>query len=114
VLASGCGFDVPVLLRTGDELAEVVAACPFDTDDPKRLSAVFLAGEPEADAVETVAELAVPGEAIVVVGATAYLQLPFGTGRSKLAAATRRLGVAGTARNWRSVTTLRDLALARN
>jgi len=112
-LATGCGFDVPVFLRTGDELAAVVAACPFDEDDPKRLSAVFLAAEPDAEAVATVAELAVPGEAIAVDGTTAYLHLPFGTGRSKLAAGVRKLGVAGTARNWRSVTTLRDLALAR-
>ncbi len=113
-LASGCGFDVPVFLRTGDELAEVIAACPFDEDDPKHLSAVFLAGEPEPAAVATVAGLAVSGEAIAVVGATAYLHLPFGTGRSKLAAGTGKLGVAGTTRNWRSVTALRDLALSRD
>lgn len=112
-LSSGCGFEVPVYLRTGRQLDAIVEACPFDEDDPKRLTAVFLAGRPEATAIESVAALAVPGESIAVDGTTAYLHLPFGTGRSKLAGGVRKLGVAGTGRNWRSVTTLRDLALAR-
>ena len=49
----------------------------------------------------------------MVDGTTAYLHLPFGTGRSKLAAGTTKLGVPGTGRNWRSVVALRDLAAAR-
>lgn len=112
-LLSGCGFEVPVHLRTGRQLEAIVAACPFDEDDPKRLSVVFMAGRPEATAIETVAALAVPGESIIVEGTSAYLHLPFGTGRSKLAGGVRKLGVAGTARNWRSVMALRDLALVR-
>lgn len=112
-LSTGCGFEVPVYLRTAGQLDEITAACPFEEDDPEYLSAVFLAGRPTAAAIETVAALAVPGEAIAVEATTAYLHLPFGTGRSKLAAGVRKLGVAGTTRNWRSVTTLRALALAR-
>ncbi|HET8930267.1 MAG TPA: DUF1697 domain-containing protein [Acidimicrobiales bacterium] len=112
-LGVGCGFDVAVYLRTGAQLDAIVTACPFDEDDPKRLSAVFLVAEPDAVAVEAVAALAMGGEEMAVSGTTAYLHLPFGTGRSKLAAGVRKLG-AGTARNWRSVTTLRDLALARD
>lgn len=112
-LSEGCGFAVVAHLRTGAQLDRVVARRPFEEDDPKKLTAVFLAGRPAADAVARVAQLAVEGESLHVDGTTAYLHLPFGTGRSKLAAGTAKLGVPGTARNWRSVVALRDLALGR-
>ena len=112
-LADALGFDVATHLRTGPELASAVAACPYVEDDPKKLTAVFLASAPETDAVDAFAALAVPGEEVAVDGTTVYLHLPFGTGRSKLAVGLKKLGVPGTGRNWRTVTTLRDLALAR-
>jgi uncharacterized protein (DUF1697 family) len=112
-LADGCGFPVVVHLRTGSQLAEIVERCPVSEDDPTKLTAVFLAATPSDEAVGRVARLAVAGESLHVDGTTAYLHLPFGTGRSKLAAGTAKLGVPGTGRNWRSVVALRDLALAR-
>ena len=53
-----------------------------------------------------------PPEAATVVGREVYLLLPDGIGRSKLpGAVARRLGGASTTvRNWRTVTTLRDMA----
>ena len=47
-----------------------------------------------------------------VVGREVYLHCPEGYGRSKLSNAyfERKLGVAGTTRNWRTVTTLAELA----
>jgi uncharacterized protein (DUF1697 family) len=48
-----------------------------------------------------------------VVGREVYLHLPAGIGRSKLAAdLARRGGPEGTTRNWRTVTTLVELAAA--
>jgi uncharacterized protein (DUF1697 family) len=47
-----------------------------------------------------------------VEGTTVYLHLPNGYGRTKLNIAffERRLGVAATTRNWKTVTTLLDLS----
>ena len=43
-------------------------------------------------------------------GTAAYLRLPDGTGRSKLAARSTRLAPVATGRNWRTVTALAALA----
>jgi uncharacterized protein (DUF1697 family) len=55
-------------------------------------------------------ELAAPDE-LRVVGREVYLHCPNGYGRSKLTNAffERRLGVAATTRNWKTVTKLAEL-----
>lgn len=107
-LADRFGFDVDVLVRAADEFAAVMAANPFSEEaasDPTRVHAVFLAtplaeGRLEAIGVDCFAPDRVEqGDRVV------YLHVPDGLGRSKLAAALSdaRLGVATTARNWRTV-----------
>jgi uncharacterized protein (DUF1697 family) len=55
--------------------------------------------------------LATPGERFALKGRTFYFYAPDGVGRSKLAARIdRHLGVQSTARNWRTVTTLIEMA----
>jgi uncharacterized protein (DUF1697 family) len=104
------GFDVLVTLRSREQLAEVVAANPFPqaAPEPKTLHVLFLS-EPIGD--ERLAFLdadAFAPEQVALRGSELYLWLPDGLGRSKLAAAIteRKLGVAATARNWRTVETL--------
>src|SRR4029077_7333748 len=47
-IASGFGFDVEIVVRTRDELAEIVRLNPLRTvaDDPKRYQVSFLSAEP--------------------------------------------------------------------
>ena len=107
------GLSVGVMLRTGDELAHVVAGNPFrDREpDPRKLHVAFLAAVPDT---ERVAAFEVPpGETagFAFDGRDVHLHYPDGYGRTRLnhAYLERRLGVAATARNWRTVTALRDL-----
>jgi uncharacterized protein (DUF1697 family) len=100
-----------VFVRTRDELAAVVTGNPYAarTDDPTHLHVVFDEG---TDPVLGRLDLSsyAPEEA-TAVGRELFLYLPGGIGRSKLAAdLARRKGAQGTARNWRTVTTLLDLA----
>jgi uncharacterized protein (DUF1697 family) len=106
------GFEVPVVIRTGTELAAVLKADPLGAvaTDPARYSVTFF---PEAPAKGRIAELppAEDGE-YVVRGRELYLWLPQGMAASAMAKWPwdRLLGIAGTNRNWNTVSKLAELA----
>lgn len=99
--------DVPVVLRTADELRRVLAANPFIAAgrDPAKLHVGFLAEAPSAEEVEAVPPQPPGREEFQVIGGEVYLFYPDGMGRSKLTTAyfDRALGTTMTARNWRTV-----------
>ena len=106
------GLDVPVVVRTGTELDAVLAEDPFGdaVTDPSRYSVTFL---PEAPAKSTIRKIpAAEGGTYTVVGRELYLWLPDGMAKSPMAKWPwdRLLGVAGTNRNWNTVTKLAELA----
>ena len=106
------GIDTRIATRTAAQLRAVVEGNPMAdrTDDPTKLSVAFLFDgvKPTLDAIDP-SEYA-PDE-VQVVGHEAYLHTPNGMGRTTLVPAVmRKLGLAGTARNWRSTTKLADLA----
>jgi len=109
-LAKTFGFDVPVVLRTRDELAAVLQANPLRkvaTDSAKHL-VVFCS---EKASTDLDAKDFAP-ETFVVRGREVYLWLPGGIGTSPLAKvlANKPLGSGSTARNWRTVEKLLELA----
>jgi uncharacterized protein (DUF1697 family) len=114
LIAERFGFEVEVFVRTRDELADVVGRNPLGrvAKNPKRYQVSFLSGEPDPEAVRSVAALRVEPERFIVIGREAYAWHPDGIGRSKLwaALAAARLGVTGTARNWSTVTSLLAMA----
>jgi uncharacterized protein (DUF1697 family) len=114
LLRDAFGFDIAVVVRTRDELAEVIERDPFrgEADDPARYQVSFLSAEPEAGRVEELESADVAPERVAVRGREVYAWHPDGVGRSELAKliTDRRLGVEVTARNWRTVTRLLELA----
>lgn len=109
-IAEAFGIDVVVLLRTPVELAKVARGNPFlrAGADPSKLHVVFLSGKPtQKAAAQLDPERSPPGE-FRLEGREIYLHLPTGFGRSKLTVDyfERRLEVAATARNWKTVTKL--------
>ena len=106
------GFDVPVVVRTGKELAAVVASDPFRTlaTDPARYLVTFMAEPPDPASVDALPP-AESGE-YLVRGRELYLWLPDGIQNSPLASWKwdRLLGRPGTARNWNTVVRLAELA----
>jgi uncharacterized protein (DUF1697 family) len=113
-VAGRLGLDVRVVVRTRDELAEIVRRNPLRevAANPKRYQVSFLAEEPDPEVVRKLAAAAVPPEQLVVIGREAYAWHPEGIGRSRLwtLLAGRGLGVTATARNWSTVTNLLALA----
>ena len=114
LIASEFGLDIPVVVRTREELAQVVGLNPLKevADNPKRYQVTFLSCELKREQLKRLAELAAAPERLVAVGRELYSWHPEGVGRSKLwgRIAGAGLGVTATARNWTTVTTLLDMA----
>jgi uncharacterized protein (DUF1697 family) len=108
-IAAATGFAVPVVLRTARELAAVVAANPFPRATPTTLHVVFLGAAPEPGAMNGIDADAFAPERFARRGRDLYLHLPDGMGRAALPRALDRVA-PGTARNWRTVTTLAEMA----
>jgi uncharacterized protein (DUF1697 family) len=102
------GRRVRVMVRTGYELEQVVADNPLWASDlkPASLHTVFLEAIPDPSLVAELDPDRSPPDRFAVSGREIYLHYPKGSGRSKLGLDyfEKVLGVAGTARNWNTVT----------
>ena len=112
-IEASTGLDVSVITRTAGEWRAIVDANPFPdaATDGTKLHLVVLDG-PASDAVRSFDGSAFRPEALGVTDRELYLSLPDGIGRSKLATAVMRLDNAktGTARNWKTVAALAEMA----
>jgi uncharacterized protein (DUF1697 family) len=108
------GLEIPVVVRSGADLARVVKRNPLRrvATDPKRYQVTFLAKKLPAKTVRELEEVAAPGERVVVDGREVYAWHPKTIARSKLWAklAAKSLGVTATSRNWSTVEALLELA----
>jgi uncharacterized protein (DUF1697 family) len=113
-LAGGFGLDVDVIVRTREELAEVVARNPLGevAVNPRRYQVSFLERELDAAVLRQLSALAAASERFVAIGRELYAWHPDGVARSRLwtRLAGRQLGVSATARNWTTVTKLLAMA----
>ena len=106
-------FAPQVLLLTVERLAAIASENPYPEAEAtlKFLHVWFLtekAGNPDIDAMNSIKA---ENEQFTLTDDALYLHAPDGIGRSRLAAKIdRHLGVSTTARNWRTVMKLLDLA----
>lgn len=106
------GIATRIATRTAAELQAVVAANPFldRSDDPTKVSVTFLFDGATPTLAAVAPDVYAPDE-VRVVGREAYLHTPNGMGNTKLVpAVAKKLGLAGTTRNWRSTIKLAELA----
>jgi uncharacterized protein (DUF1697 family) len=112
VILDHFGVDTPVMMRTGAQLAKVLAWNPFPdaaAERPNLVWVLHLSGEPEAERVETFlagdygpVRVAHRGEEVVV-------DWHDRSGRPTVDRGLKKLGVDATARNWRTLTALVEL-----
>jgi len=113
-LAKKLGVDTPVIVRSAAAWRDIVKANPFPTEakkDPGHLLVMPLKDAPARERVAAL-EKAIPGrERLKAVGRELYLVYPDGVGQSRFSGAIidKKIGVAGTARNWN--TALKLLAM---
>jgi len=106
------GFAPQVLLLTVERFKEIAAAnlFPEGEETPKFLHVWFLTDAPVEPDLDALNGLKAPSEQFLLSNGALYLHAPDGVGRSRLAEKIDRyLGVATTARNWRTITKLLEL-----
>lgn len=113
LIRDGRDLDVDVTVRSRTQLARVIDRNPMRdrVGEPSKLHVSFLTGKPDAQGVASIdVEKYAPDE-FVVSGTEIYLWFPNGAGRSKLATLPwrKKVGVGGTARNWRTVLAMLEL-----
>jgi len=109
------GFRPHVMLRTAEELRDVVSRNPFATRtnlDPSRFLVYFLKGEPTPEACGEACALKTDTEELRVSGSELFIYYLNGVGKSQLPMARieKALGISGTGRNWNTVMKLLELA----
>lgn len=106
------GFRPAVMLIGAKGFRDAVAGNPYAEakTDPKTVHLFFLGAKPRAAKVAELEPLRTQSEEYQLVGKVLYLHTPEGFAKSKLAAGVERvLGVAVTARNWRTVTKVSEM-----
>jgi uncharacterized protein (DUF1697 family) len=112
------GFEVPVIVRTRDELAAIAASHPFESaqagrgeTDETKLHVTFLAEAPDRVRLPGLDAATFAPDEVALDGRELYIHYAEGAGRSKLTtdAVERALGTSATARNWRTVRRLAEM-----
>jgi uncharacterized protein (DUF1697 family) len=121
-LTADLGLDVPVIVRSKRQMAQIIEANPYAGlgADPKTVHVTFLAEPPDAerrrDLARAAAEAGPDGafgdDRFELADGHIFLYCPGGYGVTKLNNAffERRGGVVATTRNWRTITTLAGMA----
>lgn len=107
------GLKCAVMIRTGAELAEVVAGNPLghEPENPSRFFVAFLSAEPQKAAAAALAKQDFGSDRAWLRGRHVYSWVPNGLADTKLTYALleKQLGVVATARNWNTVRKLAEL-----
>lgn len=108
------GLDVRVMVRTIAQLEKITKANPFlraGADPRRQLHVGFLDAKPKKAALDALDPHRAAPDELRVIGSDVYFWCPNGWGTSKVSIGLEKaLGVAMTTRNWRTVTTLLDMA----
>jgi uncharacterized protein (DUF1697 family) len=110
------GYDVPVMIRSVDELKSLIPVNPYLSEkdfDPSKMAVVFLHDKASVDQIGKVKDFDYPPDKFTVNGSEIFIFCPNGFGRTKLYTNffEKKMGVTGTARNWNTVLTLLDMAV---
>ena len=106
------GFDVPVLVKTKDELLTIFNACPFQEEKKVESYFIMLSEFPEENLIAENSGQLFPKEEFVITKDCIYIFYALGAGKAKLGVNwfEKKLKVKATARNYRTVVKLLALS----
>ncbi len=112
-------FNVPVMIRTNKELGDLFSSNPFLNEinfDPSKMAVLFLHDKPTEAQIQKVADIDYPPDKFKIIGKEIFIYCPNGFGRTKLYTNffENKMKVIGTARNWKTITTILELAEKNN
>jgi len=108
-------YNIPVIIRTPDEFRTIISSNPFSGEndyDPSKLAVLFLTEKPTESQIDKVINIDYPPDKFVISGKEIFIYCPNGFGKSKLYTNffENKMKVTGTARNWKTINTLMELA----
>ncbi len=108
-------FQVPVLVKQGDDLISTIKNNPFTKDemaDPSRVAVTFLESQPTADNLLKLAGVDYPPDRFIIDGLNIYIHCPKSYGNSKLSNNffENKLKVRATTRNWKTINKLVEMS----
>lgn len=107
--------DINIIVRTAVDLQRVIARNPFIQEpdlDTGILYVTFLSGTPAESSLAQFKQFQVGPDRFIIIDREIYLYCPNGYGRTRLSNDffERKLHITATTRNWKTVTTLFDIA----
>lgn len=108
-------FEVPVIIRTKEELEKIISQNPFIKEkniDLKKLHVTFLSEAPDKEKIDQIKQADFLPDRFVVKGKEIYLHIPGSYGETKLSNKffENKLKVSATTRNWNTVNKLFEMA----
>lgn len=108
-------FNIPVMIRTRQELKNLFSSNPFLGEtkfDPSKMAVLFLHDEPSDAQIQKVANIDYPPDKFKIVGREIFIYCPNGFGRTKIYTNffEKKMKVSGTGRNWKTITTILGIA----
>ena len=109
------GYNVPVMIRTIDEVKSLFSTNPYlgiQNFDPSKMAVVFLHEIITAPQMENMRNISYPPDKYQIADKEIFIYCPNGFGSTKLYTNffENKMGVTGTSRNWKTVTTILSLA----
>jgi uncharacterized protein (DUF1697 family) len=108
-------YIVPAMIRTIQDLRDIFSVNPFlgERDfDPSKMAVIFLHEEVTEAQLRKVEGVDYPPDKFKIVGREIFIYCPNGFGRTKLYTNffEKKMSVTGTARNWKTITTILNIA----
>jgi uncharacterized protein (DUF1697 family) len=112
------GYNVPAMLRTIPELKSIIISNPYLSEpdfDPAKMAVIFLHESPTDSQIQKVADVNYPPDKFKISGKEIFTFCPNGFGRTKIYTNffENKMKVTGTARSWKTISTILELALKR-
>jgi uncharacterized protein (DUF1697 family) len=111
-------FEVPVIIRSEDEMKKIISANPFLKEkdiDKKKLHVTFLSEIPLKENGESIENIDFSPDKFFIKGKEVYLHVPNGYGETKISNNffEKKLKVKATTRNWNTVNKLSEMAFGK-
>jgi uncharacterized protein (DUF1697 family) len=108
-------FIIPVMTRSLDQLDALFPVNPYLEEkefDPAKMAVIFLHEKPTDNQILKVSGLDYPPDKFKIIGSEIHIYCPNGFGKTKIYTNffEKKMGVLGTGRNWKTVTTLIEMA----
>ena len=105
------GFEVPILVKTREDLQHIFDNCPFPEEKKTNSYFTLLYTVPDKDLIDAVANISYPNEEFVITNTCIYFYCSTGYGKAKYSNNffERKLKTTATARNYKTMVKLLSL-----